>query len=186
MFRLVVILLVFSLMITLIVGCSATFMPATWNDWLANLKPSGITMHSNSKAKFGFRPKFKKLKYYGDGRAELGEYSVRMFDPLTHITLRAEFSLEGETDCQNEGTFDRFMKNNNQFFREQVNVALRACDPEELVETDVGTLERKLVTQVNRSLDRDFLGCVKIKDFALYESINKSGFVRLDKPNQDQ
>jgi hypothetical protein len=138
-----------------------------------------MKMSSTGKG-YGCRAKVVKLKYFGDGRAELGEYSIRMFDPLTHITLRAEFTLEGSTDCKSESTFQNFMKSNNRFFREQVNVALRSCDPEQLVETDVGTLQRKLVTQVNRSLERDFLSTVKIKDFALYESVNKSGFVRLN------
>lgn len=178
MFRLSSIFIGFILVITLIIGCSASLMPATWNQWLANLRPNSMKMSSSGKG-YGCRAEETKLKYHGDGRAELGEYSIRMFDPLTHITLRAEFTLEGSTDCSSESSFKKFMRYNNRFFREQVNVALRACDPEQLVETDVDTLQRRLVTQVNRSLERDFLSSVKIKDFALYESINKSGFVKI-------
>jgi len=178
-FRLAVLVFLFVVVVGSVVlwsGCAAS---TGWDQWLARLRPTS-SGSSNKNAKFGLRPSMKKLAYHGDGRAELGQFSVRMFDPLTKITLRADFKLEGKTDCGDETTFQRFMTNNNRFFREQVTVTLRTCPPEELIDADPDLLERKLVSRVNRSLGREFLASAELKDFALYESINKSGFVRME------
>jgi hypothetical protein len=160
-------------------------MPKSWDDWLANLNSGGMTM-KNPNAKFGYRPKMAKLAYFGDGRAELGEFSVRMFDPLTRITMRADFKLEGKTQYGDERSFQEFMRHNNRFFREQVNVALRSCDPEELADADVDQLEGRLVARVNRALGHDFLESAEMKDFALFESVDKSSFVRLEGQNESK
>lgn len=178
-FRLGAIVLGFSLVVGLVLGGSAGLMPGKWDRWLVNFRPASST-GSGPAAKTDSGPKPEKLDYYGDGRAELGDYNVRMFDPLTRVSLRAEFKLEGDTDCNNNAGFQDFIRHNRHFLREQVNVTLRACDPEQLIDTDVETLERRVATRLNRALGRDFLESVTIKDFALYQSIGKSGFVQVD------
>jgi hypothetical protein len=163
-----------------------------WDRWLADFRV-GEGGRENPNARFGYRRENEEQEkkpqplpaYHGDGKAELGEYSVRMFDPVTHSTLRTDFRLEGLTAVGNEAAFQRFMRGNQRFFREQVIVALRTCDPEELIDPDLDLLGRKSVARVNRTLGKRFLKDVEIEDFALYESVDKSSFVRCE-PEQNQ
>ncbi len=116
--------------------------------------------------------------YLGEGRAELGDYSVRVFDPLTQSTLRTDFRLEGTTSLEDEASFERFMGRNHRFFREQVAVVLRTHHRHELAQPDLKLLGRKIVARVNRSLGEPVLKSAEIKGFSVYESVDRSGFVR--------
>lgn len=118
------------------------------------------------------------MSYLGDGRAALGKYSVKTFDPLSRTTLRTDFRLEGRTACEDEDAFAEFMKSNHRFFREQVTATVRNCDLGDMTDPNLQLLERKLVATVNRALGRRFLESVEIKDFQLFEQFGDSGFVR--------
>jgi len=110
------------------------------------------------------------LSYLGNGRVELGEYNVRVYDAAAQATLQTEFRLEGETACGSQGSFQEFLQSNHRFFREQVAVGLRACSGGELLDPDLPLLERKLVSRVNRALGRKFLKSLDIKDYVACES----------------
>jgi len=152
----------------------------TWREWLANLKFLEKSSKGSGSQAAHRAEGPPKLGYFGDGKAELGEYSVRTFDPITRTTLRTDFRLEGQTSCTSKGTFEQFMKNNHRFFREQVMVTLRNCQLSDLTDPDLQLLERKLVSRVNRALGRRFLKSAEIKDFFLYESVEDSGFVEYE------
>jgi len=152
--------------------------PNVWRDWLAKMKLSGSNNTGTVGRKACRKAKAAKLAYFDDGRAELGQFSIRMFDPLTRTTLRTDFRLEGRTVCPDKQAFDHFMQSNHRLFREQVMVTLRNCQPEELADPDLRLLGRKLVARVNRALDRQFLKSVEFKDFALFESVENAAFVQ--------
>lgn len=123
--------------------------------------------------------------YLGDGKAELGEYCVHIFDPITQSEMRTEFRLEGTTSYGDEASFHRFMRCNHRFFREQVAVVFRMHNLDELVAPDLNLLGRKIVARVNRSLDQPVLRSAQVKDFGVYESIDRSGFALLDRDEGD-
>lgn len=151
----------------------------SWDNWLANFQFSGSggraanakTRQSSPKPRLGTPVPLPA--YLGEGRAELGDYSVCMFDPVTHSSLRSEFRLEGQTTLGDESAFQDFMQRNQRFFREQVAVVLRTHHPNELDSPDLDLLGRKIVARVNRSLGERVLSSVQVKDFALYESADR-------------
>lgn len=116
------------------------------------------------------------LSYLGKGRVELGEFHVRVFNPADAATLETEFRLEGQTVCEDQASFEDFLRANHRFVREQVAVGLRACRAGELLDPDLPLLQRKLVSRVNRALGRKFLKSLDIKDYAVYESRDHAGF----------
>ncbi|MDY0165984.1 MAG: hypothetical protein RBS80_05530 [Thermoguttaceae bacterium] len=160
-------------------GCSAR---RSWENWLDNFRFSGSSM-KNPHAKFGAQrtrdPSDREPlpTYLGDGKAELGDYSIRVFDPITQSELRTDFRLEGMTSLGDQTSFEQFMRCNRRFFREQVAVVLRTHNLDDLTDPDLNLLGRKIVARVNRSLGERVLKSAEIKNFALYESINQSGFV---------
>ncbi len=152
----------------------------SWDNWLANLQFSGSGTRrpkAQSKSKLEFSDKEPLPAYLGDGKAELGDYSIRVFDPITRSVLRTDFRLEGSTSLGDEASFQQFMRCNRRFFREQVAVVFRSHNLDDLASPDLKLLGRKIVARVNRSLGERMLKSAEIKDFSLYESMDHSGFV---------
>ncbi len=154
----------------------------SWENWLANFRFRGMgsskasTKLSDSRQAV-LRDTGPLPAYLGDGRAELGDYSVCVFDPITQSTLRTDFRLEGATTLGDEASFRQFMQCNGRFFREQVAVVLRMHNLDELAKPDLDLLSRKIVARVNRSVGEKVLDSAKIKDFSLHESIDRSSFI---------
>ncbi|MBN2474505.1 MAG: hypothetical protein JXB62_07845 [Pirellulales bacterium] len=160
--------------------------PASWREWLANLEfsPAGSgTQRADGETGRRAKPP-TELAYFGEGRAELGDYSVRLFDPITGTMLRTDFRLEGRTACGSKQAFDEFMRNNNRLLREQVTVTVRSCQVSDLVEPDLTLLGKKIVSRVNRSLGQRFLKSADLKNFSLHESVDRSAFVRYDSADE--
>lgn len=181
-FPVATVVVIMGLWVTLLGAWLAFGRPTSWRDWLANVsfRTTG-TRHSGSKV--GQRDQGgMKLAYLGDGKAELGQYSIKIFDPVSRATLRTDFRLEGRTACEDGNAFQQFMKRNHRFFREQVMVTVRNCGPDDLTEPSLQLLEKKVVSRVNRALGRRFLESAEIKDFFLYESVDNSVFVERDLP----
>ncbi|MDZ7619032.1 MAG: hypothetical protein U1E05_18650 [Patescibacteria group bacterium] len=160
-------------------GCSTQ---STWENWLDDFRFRGSRNASSKTGTSSATPKTPRNEgaataYLGKGRAELGEYSICVFDPVTQSTLRTDFRLEGVTRLPDEASFDQFMNRNGRFFREQVAVVLRTHNVDDLVKPDLQLLSRKIVARVNRSLGNKVLESAKIKNFSLQESIDQSGFV---------
>ncbi|HYW80176.1 MAG TPA: hypothetical protein VE890_11395, partial [Thermoguttaceae bacterium] len=125
--------------------------PGEWTTLLANLEFSkaGTALFGSRKASGT-----SDLTYFGDGKAELGDFSIKIYDPITQNALRSDFHLEGNTVFNDQAEFDRFMKNNRRQFREQVTVAMRTCNVSDLANPDLKLLEKKLVSRVNRAMGR--------------------------------
>jgi len=148
--------------------------PDGWREWLANFK-----FPTSGSYRLGHPTSAKtNLAYLGDGKAKLGKYSITVFDPIAGSTFRTNFRLEGQTNCADEGSFKRFMQSNNRFFREQVMVTVRNCEPPDLIDPDLKLLEKKLVSRVNRALGHRFLKTADIKEFSLIEATVNSSFVK--------
>jgi len=116
--------------------------------------------------------------FLGKGRARLGPFSVKIFDPLTHTMLRTDFSLEGVIACEDETEFERFLRSSQQFFREQVMVSMRTSDAVDFADPSLQLVKRRIVARVNRALGRPFLKSVELKNFTVYESVENSPYVR--------
>lgn len=151
-------------------ACLCVADPQNWGSWMLNFKFSGKRAPSSGNTGSARVADPAELQYFGEGRAELGDFSIRMFDPITRTVLRSDFQLEGETVFGNRRSFQEFMKSNHRFFREQVMVTIRSCDPEELADDDLTLVEKKLVSRVNRALGRHLLNSVKMHEYKLYES----------------
>jgi len=150
----------------------------TWQDWLTRLRP-GTGSQREGRSQFGRRATGEPgVAYHGDGRVELGDFSVKVFNPVTRVMLRTDFRLEGVTSCEDHGEFERFIQGNHRFFREQVMVSVRNSDLDELTDPRLHLLKRRIVARVNLTMGEPFLKSVDIKDFNLFESIDRSGFLR--------
>lgn len=176
---------------------------ATRPDWVSRLARGPAEASSNTgqqaaKAEEAAKPEESigqlgqraagdpQMKYDGKGRAHLGEYSIRIYDPGTTMTFRTDFSLEGETTCANPQAFQQWVANHHCLFREQVAVTFRSGDVSEFIDPKLTVLSRKLIAQVNRTLGEPFLKSVKFKGFRLYESVQNSEFVLWEDANLDE
>ncbi len=139
------------------------------------------TCSAEGAARLGRRPETSaEMRYEGNGRVYLGQYSVSRYDPVTHTSLRADFSLEAETTCPDEASFQNWIAGHHCLLREQVMIAVRDGETKELTDPNLALLSRKLVARVNRSLDEPFLKSIEFKGFLLYESVQNSNFVLVD------
>jgi len=143
--------------------------PGKWQSFLADMEFSkaGSALFGSKKASGT-----SDLAYFGDGKAELGDFSIKIYDPITRTALRSDFHLEGNTVFDDQEKFDRFMQSNKLQFREQVTVAMRTCNVNDLANPDLKLLEKKLVSRVNRALGRNVLKSARITNHTLYESDN--------------
>ncbi len=147
---------------------------STWQDLLTRFRPasSGSSDHDSS---FGRRASGEPgIAYRGNGRVQLGQFSVSSYNPITRLTLKADFQLEGVTSCPDREAFDRFMQSSHRFFREQVMVSVRNSARAELIDPGLRLLKRRIVARVNLAMGRPFLKSVAIKDFNLLELSHES------------
>lgn len=147
--------------------------PRPWRDWLAKVKLIGSDSDHEDRRIGRPADAGDDLAYDGQGKARLGHYHIRLFNPVTGSSLHTDFRVEGRTTCGDQEQFRKFMRSNYRLFREQVMVTLRNCHAGELASPDLRLLEKKLVSRVNRALDRDFLHSAQIKDFAVYEAVRE-------------
>jgi hypothetical protein len=125
------------------------------------------------------------MQYKSKGRAHLGQYSIKIHDPVTNTTLRTDFALEGETEYGDSKAFEEWVAAHHCLFREQVMVALRNGEISDFTDPKLTLLSRKLVAQVNRAFGRPFLKDIKFKGFCLYESIQNSDFTLWEEANAE-
>jgi cobalamin biosynthesis protein CobT len=123
-------------------------------------------------------PKTGQPAYLGEGRAKLGDYSVKIYDPVTRSMLRADFRLEGVTACEDEAAFQDFAKARLYFFREQVMIALRSSEVADFADPQLQVLKRRLSARVNRAMGYPFVRSVDVKEFAIYESVDNAPYTR--------
>ena len=83
-----------------------------WRKWAGTL---GLSATPDRKPHVELAADVDKLAFRGDGRAELGEFSVKLFDPRTRCTLRTDFELEGVTAYKDESSFRKFFGKNHRF-----------------------------------------------------------------------
>lgn len=149
-----------------------------WKQWLGRLT-GGPGSRQASEGGLGSRAAGEPgIAYQGEGRVALGDFSVKIFNPVTHVTLRVDFQLEGLTSCDGQESFEEFAAMYQRFVREQVMVSVRSADLEDLTDPDLGLLKRSIVARVNLALGEPFLKSVDIRKFALFESIDRSSYVR--------
>ena len=143
--------------------------PDDWGSHLVNLEFSkaGSALFGSKKARGE-----AELTYFGDGKAELGDFSIKIYDPVTGASLKSDFHLEGNTVFDDKEGFDEFMLSNRRLFREQITVAMRTCNVNDLADPNLKLIEKKLVSRVNRAMGRSVLKSVRITDHSLYESAN--------------
>jgi len=122
---------------------------------------------------------------FAEGRAELGRFSIRIYEPVSRRSLRADFKLEGMTDCEEKDEFQQFLARNYRFFREQVTIAIRNTPPSDLADPEHHVLRKRIVARVNRAFNRDFLKDADFSNFTLYESVGQTGYVPVGANDED-
>ncbi len=164
------------LFVGLLAFWSVVSREANWDRWLDRFRPAPAT--TDPRGLVGrLADKAAGLEYLGDGRVALGEFNIRTFDPLTGVTLRTDFRLEGMTVAGDELSFFEFMAGNHLQLREQVMITIRSAEWEDFADPEKEMLGRKIVARVNRALGRPFLETVSVKDFSMAESVDRGGFV---------
>jgi hypothetical protein len=140
----------------LAVVVAAGWQGRVWQPWVARI---GLLWSGGD----GNRPVAVSpgVAFEGDGRAQLGQYQIRTYDPISGSTVQSEFELKGLTTCGDEAAFWRFMQGHERGIREQVMVTLRNSGPTELSDSEL--LARKIAARVNRSLDRPFLESLEVE-----------------------
>ncbi len=151
---------------------------SAWEDWLSRLG-GGFGKRPAARGELGSRVSSAPgLAYYGGGRVALGDYSVKVFNPVSRVMLRVDFALEGDSNCPDAHAFNAFAAMHHNFFREQVMVSVRSAPLDQLTDPELSLLKRNIVARVNLALGEPFLNSVDIKEFSLFESVDRSGFVR--------
>ena len=136
---------------------------------------AGGSLHSDINA---LRSHYQRdWRYLGEGRVDLGDHSVKVFQPGRRIGFRTDFHLEGRSTFDAPEAFDRFFASNHRRVREQVMVVLRGSPPEDLADPALTLLRRRLVAQVNRTVGFTFLESVDIQGFTLHELVGDATFV---------
>jgi len=139
-----------------------------WLQWMPTLGKFGAGATGGASV-----PKeLKDLKYSKGGRAVLGDFDVKVFDPIANSTQMASFRLTGSTVDDDAEEFWSFMKRNRHSFREQVNITVRNSEAEELIDPQLRILRKRLVARVNRSAGKPFLKAVDLEGFAMSQSVD--------------
>jgi len=173
------------LLLLMLVGSCAR--EGSWWSWKGGSAKNGSGAGISKKTRFGkIDTSSRKLVYHGEGHADLGVYSIKTFDPVSHTCIRTVFRLEGLTDCQNKQTFHQFMDGNYRFFREQVMITIRGSDIGDLVNPNRTLLGKKLIARVNRALGYPFLKSIHFSEFEVFESVQDSGFSRWEETEETE
>ncbi|MBN2295482.1 MAG: hypothetical protein JXM70_23835 [Pirellulales bacterium] len=104
------------------------------------------------------------------GRAEFGQVSVKLFNPVTRSRIVAEFDLEGVAVLEDGPELQKIIKNKYRFVREQATIAVRNSSAVELADPKLKLLERRVLIRINRSLERPLLKSVDLEHFNLCEA----------------
>lgn len=103
------------------------------------------------------------------GRTDFGQLSVKLFNPITRCSLRADFDLKGVAILEGGPKLEKIVKNKFRFIREQATVAIRNSSVAELTDPKLKRLQRRILIRINRSLDRPLLKSVDLDQFSLCE-----------------
>ena len=157
-----------------------------WREWIQQLSRGGFHSGGRQGGLGVLAPREPTVVYYGPDRISLGDFSVYMYDPVTKITLRANFRVDTTAQCDDRQAFEEFVYMFQRLVREQVMVAVRNASLEELTDPEHQLLKRRILTQVNRMLDQPFLKSVDIKNFSLWESVDQMSFLPYQPPQPKQ
>ncbi len=146
-----------------------------WLQWMPTMGKFGADGEGTTD-EVSVPKELKDLKYSKGGRAVLGDYDVKVFDPIANSTQMASFHLTGTMVDDDAEEFWSFMKRNRQSFREQVNITVRNSEAEELIDPQLRILRKRLVARVNRSAGKPFLKSVDLEGFAMSRSVDAYKF----------
>ncbi|MCS7303905.1 MAG: flagellar basal body-associated FliL family protein [Thermoguttaceae bacterium] len=169
------VLLLQPLIVSIVVG--GYLKQHRWGDWIRRLARWGLGASRTTGGLGALAPREPTLVYYRPGEVSLGEFSIAIYDPVTRITLRADFRLDARAKCDNRQAFDAFVLMHHRLVRDQVMTAVRNASLEELTDPEHRLLRRRILTQVNRMLGQQFLQAVEIKNFSLWESVDQMSFL---------
>ncbi len=116
-------------------------------------------------------------RYLGEGRVDLGNHSVKVFEPGRRVGFRTDFHLEGRSSITEEEAFDRFAVSHHRLVREQVMLVLRGSHPQSFADAELTLLRKQLVAQINRAVGFSFLESVDIRGFTLHEMVGDATYV---------
>jgi flagellar basal body-associated protein FliL len=101
--------------------------------------------------------------------ADLGDFSVTIFQPASNTTLRIDFHLFGAIRVDDEGEFKSRMEEHKHRFRDQVLVTIRSSDVADLADPGLGLIKRKILAKTNETLGKPLLRSVIFSEFSFIE-----------------
>ncbi len=99
----------------------------------------------------------------------LVEDSISAFQPLSSTTIRVDFKLWGIVAIEDSGEFrEQYIKHENRI-KEQILFILRSSDIDDLSESGLGLIKRKILDKSNNLLDKPYLRSVHFSSFSFVE-----------------
>ena len=100
---------------------------------------------------------------------DLGSFEVTSYQPSSDVTLRVEFQLCGVISEENLSEFKRVYQRRKNRLREQVQIVIRSADPNDLRDSGLGLIKRRLQSKVNCTLGKRLLDGVVIPHISTVE-----------------
>jgi len=100
---------------------------------------------------------------------DLGQFSVSEFQPLSNTTLRIDFHLIGTVHEEDFGELEVELAKHKHRFREDVNSTVRGSNVEDLTDTGLGLIKRKILDKTNRRLGKPYLKSIHFSDFSFLQ-----------------
>ena len=100
---------------------------------------------------------------------DLGSFEVTSYQPSSEATLRIDFQLWGIVTEDHLSEFTRVFQHRKNRLREQVQIVVRSSDPNDLRDSGLGLVKRRLLSRVNRSLGKRLLQDIVVPHFSIVE-----------------
>ncbi|MDP6554947.1 MAG: hypothetical protein QGG71_09790 [Pirellulaceae bacterium] len=100
---------------------------------------------------------------------ELGDFSITVSQANSNLSLRVDFQLFGTVIDKDKGQLEAAMKRNKHRFRDQIIVEIRNSDSEDLNDSALGLIKRRILEKSNTLLGKPLLRSVVFSQFSYIE-----------------
>jgi flagellar FliL protein len=101
--------------------------------------------------------------------ADLGEFHVTSYQPLSNSQLNIDFQLYATVLVENETTFKHLMEDKEQRVRDQVITTIRSAEVTDFTDAGLGHVKRKIAESINRTLGKNVIEEIIFSKFSLFE-----------------
>jgi flagellar FliL protein len=101
--------------------------------------------------------------------ADMGEFHVASYQPLSNTTLNIDFSMYATVLIENESTFKQLMEDKEQRVRDRVITTIRSADVTDFTDAGLGHIKRKIAESINRTLGKNVVEDIIFSKFSWFE-----------------